>query len=160
VIEVPRSTAPAFEEEPNTWKPISCGDEGIAPSATLSNTCEMDAGPAAIRVELVPDSDMARADEATAALRRELLELDVERVERETSDAPAGSKGLELGALVITLANAGALSGVVQALKAWASRGGRRLKLEVEGDTIEISGATSEQQERLIAAWIDRQERS
>jgi hypothetical protein len=119
----------------------------------------MSAGPAAVRVEFVPEGDDARVDELTAALRRELLELDVERVERETGEAPLGSKGLELGALLITLARStGALSAVVRTVQAWASRGNRRLKLEVDGDTIEISGATSDQQDRLIDAWIARHE--
>ena len=127
---------------------------------TLSDNFGMAAGPAAVRVELMYDADEGRVDELTAALRRELLALDVERVERETSQAPAGSKGLELGALLVTLGQtAGALSGLVSGLRAWAGRGGRHLKLEVDGDSIEISGATSEQQEQLIAAWIARQER-
>jgi hypothetical protein len=118
----------------------------------------MAARPAAVRVELLLAADDARVDELTAALRGELLELDVDRVERETGEAPKGARGLELGALLITFAKSGALSAVVRTVQAWASRGNRHLKLEVDGDTIEISGATSEQQDRLIDAWVARHE--
>jgi hypothetical protein len=115
------------------------------------------AEPVAVRVELVPDADAGRTDELTAALRRELLELDVARVDREERLGPKGSKGLELGALVVVLAKtAPALAGVVRTLQAWRSRGNRSVKLSIDGDTIELSGASSEQQDRLITAWIQR----
>lgn len=118
----------------------------------------MDAEPVAVRVELI-EVDGGRADQLTAALRRELLELDVERVERETEAGPAGSKGLEIGALIVVLAKAApALAGIVRTVQAWALRGGRSVKLNIDGDTIEVSGASSEQQDRLIAAWIERHE--
>jgi hypothetical protein len=118
------------------------------------------AEPVAVRVELVPDADASRTDELIAALRRELLELDVERVDREADTGPEGAKGLEIGALLVLLAKTGpALAGVVRALQAWVSRGGHSVKVSIDGDTIELGGASSEQEDRLIAAWIKRQER-
>ncbi len=80
-------------------------------------------------------------------------------MERETEAGPAGSKGLEIGALIVVLAKAApALAGIVRTVQAWALRGGRSVKLNIDGDTIEVSGASSEQQDRLIAAWIERHE--
>jgi hypothetical protein len=118
----------------------------------------------AVRVEVAStgDLDAARLEELTAALRRELRELDVESVERaEGESTPAGAKAAEvlaLGALVVKVAkSAGSVLAVVRALQQWASRGGRTVKLEVGGDTIELTGASQEQQDRLIAAWIERQ---
>jgi len=118
------------------------------------------AGPAAVRVELVSDGADDRADDLIAAVRRELLELDVERVDVETAEGPDGSKGLEIGALVVVLAKAApALAGVVRALQSWVSRGGRTVTVSIDGDTIEIGGASAEQQDLLIAAWVERHSR-
>jgi hypothetical protein len=44
----------------------------------------------------------------------------------------------------------------VKALQGWTARGGRSVKLDVGGDTIEITGASRAQQDQLIAAWIER----
>lgn len=118
----------------------------------------------AVRVEVASsaDFDAARLEEATAALRRELIDLDVESVERVEGDpAPAGAKVgdvLALGALVVKVArSAASVTAVVRALQDWAARGGRSVKLDVGGDTIELTGASREQQDRLIEAWIERQ---
>ncbi len=118
----------------------------------------------AVRVEVAsqPDADEVRLEELAASLRRELIELDVAAVERVDEDSvPAGAKvgeAFALAALVVTIAKtAGSLAAVVRALQEWAARGGRSVKLDVDGDTIEISGASREQQDRLIAAWIDKQ---
>src|SRR5688572_22039051 len=120
----------------------------------------------AVRVEIASeaDADAARLEELTASLRRELIDLDVEAVERVEGDpAPAGAKVgevLALGALVVKVARtAGSVAAVVRALQDWAARGGRSVKLDVGGDRIELTGASRAQQDRLIAAWIERQAR-
>ena len=113
-------------------------------------------------VELaVPDADPAEIDEITAKLRRELLELDVESVERAPAgEAPEGSRGiaLALGALVVKFAAPKLLAAVVAVIKGWASRhgGARSVKLTMNGDSLEVTAASSEEQDRLIEAWIDR----
>jgi hypothetical protein len=118
----------------------------------------------AVRVEIAShgDVDDARLEELTASLRRELSELDVDAVERvEEGAAPEGAKVgdvLALGALVVKVArSAASMAGVVRALQDWAARGGRTVKLDVGGDTIEVTGASRGQQDRLIEAWIERQ---
>ena len=118
----------------------------------------------AVTVEIASaaDVDAARLEELTASLRRELIDLDVEAVERVEDDAaPAGAKVgevLALGALVVKVAkSAGSVAAVVRALQDWAARGGRSVKLDVGGDTIELTGASRAQQDRLIEAWIERQ---
>ena len=118
----------------------------------------------AVRVEIASQGDVddARLEELTASLRRELGELDVEAVERvEGEVGPEGAKVgdvLVIGALVVKVArSAASVAGVVRALQDWAARGGRTVKLDVGGDTIEVTGASRAQQERLIEAWIVRQ---
>jgi hypothetical protein len=107
------------------------------------------------------DADAIAVDEATTRLRNELLKLDVDRVLRPSvGEAPPGTRGaelIELGGLVVTLArNAGTLAAVVRTLQGWLARDrGRSIRLELDGDAIEVSGL-SEDQERLITAWIQR----
>jgi len=114
-------------------------------------------------VELVvPDADPAELEEITANLRRELLDLDVDSVDRPPpGEAPEGSRGiaLALGALVVKFAAPKLLEGLVAVIKGWASRhggGARSVKLTMDGDSLEVSGATSEEQDRLIESWIER----
>src|SRR5918999_2351936 len=118
----------------------------------------------AVRVEIASQGEVddARLEELTASLRRQLSDLDVEAVERVEGDAgPEGAKVgdvLAIGALVVKVArSAASVAGVVRALQDWAARGGRTVKLDVGGDTIEVTGASRAQQDRLIAAWIERQ---
>lgn len=108
------------------------------------------------------DADPVAVDEATSRLRKELLMLDVDGVNRQSAgEAPPGTRGaelIELGGLIVTLArNTGAIAAVVRSLQSWVARGhDRTIKLELDGDAIEVSGISSADQERLIAAWIDR----
>lgn len=121
-------------------------------------------GRAELKVELglPPISDAAELDEATVRLRNELLELNVERVDRPTvGQAPEGARAADvvaLGALVVTLArNTGALSSVIRSLQAWAARDrNRSVKLELDGDTIEVTGISSTEQAKLIETWVAR----
>jgi Effector Associated Constant Component 1 len=91
-------------------------------------------------------------------LRRDLLESEVGDVRRpERGEARSGAKGdlLAWAELVVTLT--GGLPTLVAVIRAWAQRGsGRRVTLELDGDKLEVSGASSEQQERLINSWLQR----
>jgi hypothetical protein len=95
-------------------------------------------------------------------LRSELLELDVERAEPlAIGNAPEGARGVEalmLGALVVRLVRQPeALRSVVQAIAGWLSiHRGRRVRIELDGDVLELSGASDEVQDRLVSTWIER----
>ncbi len=110
------------------------------------------------------DADPLRLDDLSRALRDELLEVDATRtvVPLETGPAPEGTRsGLAAaaGALLLTVQpQLAAMVKIVSLMRAWLVRGGgeRRIRLEVDGDVIELTGATSEQQERLISEWIAR----
>jgi hypothetical protein len=104
----------------------------------------------------------AELDQLTDHLRRELLELDVDEVRKPASgEAPAGARGIELaaiGALIIEFArSAKTLKTVVDAVKSWLGPGqNRSIKIEMDGDRIEIAGGSSDEQDRLVTAWIER----
>ena len=111
-------------------------------------------------------SDDASPDEiaqATLQLRRELLELDVEKVSvAGGGDPPAGSRGIELaalGALVVTFARVGVLASVVGAVQSWLTTSSQRsIKLELDGDSLELTGLPSSEQRRLTDEWLKRHE--
>ncbi|MGH3103084.1 MAG: hypothetical protein ACRDN6_03180 [Gaiellaceae bacterium] len=118
-----------------------------------------------VSVDAGPDADDEEVARLAASLRRELLELEVENVELAATDAvPDGARGVEalaLGALVVRLVRTPeALGAVARAVRAWLSgHGGRRVRIELEGDVLEVTGVSAADQERLVTAWIERQAR-
>jgi hypothetical protein len=99
-------------------------------------------------------------DHLTTSLRRQLLELDVEAVDRlRTETPPPGARAAEaaaLGELLVTVAPA-VLGGFVATIRSWLSRSrGRSAKLQLGDDMLELTGASSEQQDQLIAAFLER----
>jgi hypothetical protein len=120
-------------------------------------------GQATVAVRLdAGETDAEELAELTARLRRELLQLDVDAVEQATAgEAPPGAKAAELflvGSLIVSLGrSAGKLGSLVRTIQDWLSLGGdRTVKLELDGDTIELTGATSKDQQRLVDLWIER----
>jgi hypothetical protein len=48
------------------------------------------------------------------------------------------------------------LQAVVKTIRSWLGRRDRTAKLEIDGDTLELTGISSETEERLVTAWVDR----
>ena len=114
-----------------------------------------------LQVEAGPDADAEEVAEATAQLRRELLELDVDSVKApEGGPPPPGSKAAEvlaIGSLIVTLVKSTGLGAVVHTIQSWISRQQQRsVKLAIDGDTLEVTGVSSDDQRRLIDEWIAR----
>ena len=116
-----------------------------------------------LRVQVdAEDADAEEIAELTQQLRRALLELDVDAVEpMPEGNAPPGTKAgeaLALGALLVSLVNAsGLLAAVVDAIQSRvAGRGPRSVRLELDGDVLEVSGISSRRQDQLIKVWLDR----
>ncbi|HSS32740.1 MAG TPA: hypothetical protein VLL27_05620 [Solirubrobacterales bacterium] len=113
-------------------------------------------------VDAGPDYDAEETFELTQGLRGELLELDVDTVELASAgEAPDGSKGPELlaiGGLAIKFVlNSAVLRSVVDTTTAWLGRQqARSVKLTLDGDTLEPTGVSSDQQGRLVDQWIAR----
>jgi hypothetical protein len=109
-----------------------------------------------------PDHDAEELFELTQGLRGELLELDVDSVGLGTGgEAPSGAKGAELlslGGLAIEFAlKSSVLKSVVDATAAWLGRQqARSVKLTLDGDTLELTGVSSDQQSQLVEEWIAR----
>jgi hypothetical protein len=107
-------------------------------------------------------ADAERIDALTGHLRRELLQLDVEDVSAVPGGpAPDGARAIEvaaIGALLVSLGSAaGGLKEVVTVVRGWLSRGDkvrRTVKIEIGGDTLELSEASVADQDRLIDIFV------
>jgi hypothetical protein len=116
----------------------------------------------AIEVDAGAGAGAEELDQLTMQLWRELSELDLDSVERARQGvAPAGARAadvLALGTLLVAMAKPLAvLPAVVGVIRTWlAGRGERSVKLEIDGDVLEVTGLTSDDQRRLISSWIDR----
>ncbi|GAB2668823.1 effector-associated constant component EACC1 [Kribbella swartbergensis] len=117
---------------------------------------------AEVRVGVVEQgSDDARLEELALLLRQELLALDVRAVEpyRE-GEAPEGSRGglaAIAGVLSVSLApGLQVLGTVVSVVRDWLRRSGsgRTVKVTIDGDTIELTGANDAVQQQLVDAFV------
>lgn len=110
------------------------------------------------------DADSARLAELTRYLRADLLQLDVDDVTALPGVAPPpgsrASGSAEISGLLVMLGqSADALRSVVAAVTVWAGRGGgtrRTVRLELDGDALELSQASAADQERLISLFVSR----
>jgi hypothetical protein len=117
-----------------------------------------------LEVNLTVGDDISalEMEELTAAMRRELLQLDVDSVDRVSGGpAPVGAKGIELAAIGALLVNLGkatpVLGQVVEVIQAWAARSpNRTVKLTLEGDTLELGGMSEDEQRRVVRDWMAR----
>ncbi|MCW2849708.1 MAG: hypothetical protein JWR90_3682 [Marmoricola sp.] len=116
-----------------------------------------------LQIEILdPTADDQEIEGFTESLRLALLELDVDSVSRPTTgQTPSGSKGLDLaavGALLVALKNSVELATqVVSAVRSWMHRANgatQTLKLTMNGQTLELSAATLDQQQELVDAFI------
>jgi hypothetical protein len=113
-------------------------------------------------IEAGPEADAEELAALAVQLRGQLLELDIESAEPATvGQAPPGTRAGEIliaGALTVMLAqSSGLLTAIVETVKSWASLSRERsVKLEVDGDVLEVNGITRSDQRDLIQAWIDR----
>jgi membrane-associated two-gene conflict system component 1 (EACC1) len=113
-----------------------------------------------IAVDAGPEAEQDELERVTRQLRDELLELPVDDIRfPEDGPAPPGAKGdvASIGELVVTLASGGVLPTLVGSVLAWLTRDrSRKVVIELNGDRLELSGASPEQQHALVAAWLDR----
>jgi hypothetical protein len=104
-------------------------------------------------------ADAEELDESVRHLRHELLALNVDAVDlvEAAGVPPAGSKGADaavIGALAVAVCHPDVLVSLIIALRDWAAGRNRTVRLEVDGDVLEVAGATSGQQQQLIDAWL------
>jgi hypothetical protein len=119
-------------------------------------------GPSLVIQLTETDAEPERLEELAVDLRRELLELDVDDVARVSAgDAPPGSRTIDLaaiGALLVTMnQTTDVLAHVVSTVRDWLRRSPepkRTVRMTIGGRSIELSAASDEQQDRLVAEFI------
>jgi hypothetical protein len=111
-------------------------------------------------------ADDGRLEALSSALRRELMALDVEDVERvREGQAPPGTRAVELAAvgalLVIFKESAQLVTGIVTAVRSWllAAPPGRTVEITLGDTTLKVASATPDQQEKLIAEFVGAMQR-
>lgn len=114
-----------------------------------------------IQVAVGRDADAQEVAEATLQLRRELLDLNVDAVEPLAGgEPPPGTRAVELaalGALAVTISQSELLAPILAAVRWWlADAPQRSIKLELDGDTLELTGVPSKEQQRLTDEWLRR----
>ncbi|MCQ6553921.1 hypothetical protein NPS70_12040 [Streptomyces sp. C10-9-1] len=118
---------------------------------------------AALRLVLHVDEEGAddeRRAELAEGLGRELRELDAAVSPLGGGEAPEGTKSggaVALGALLVAVAQPELVSAVLAAVEAWgAGRAGRSVRIEIDGDSIEVTGLSAKDRRRLIDSWLER----
>ena len=108
-------------------------------------------------------SDQTRLDQLSRLLRDELRQLDGTDVRSGPSQpAPPGARGpgaSTAATLVVALMGSGGLTAVITAVRAWLDRGHeapRSIRVEVDGDVLELSGATTAEHEELVSLFLSR----
>jgi hypothetical protein len=107
------------------------------------------------------DADPEELADLTARLRSELLDLDMEAVEPlRAGQPPPGTRAgdlLAVGTLIASFARPELLAAIVAAVRSWlGGAGGRSVKLEIDGDALELTGVSSKEQRRLTDEWLRR----
>ncbi|MFI9453976.1 hypothetical protein [Amycolatopsis sp. NPDC052450] len=119
----------------------------------------------AVRVQLGEDgADAERVDQLTGYLRTELIDRGAAEVKAlPAGPAPPGSRAFDVatvGGLLVTLGqSAEGLRSVVTAVREWLSRGGRvkrTVRLEIDGDVLELSQASLTDQDKLVDLFVSR----
>ncbi|WP_410579990.1 hypothetical protein [Amycolatopsis sp. lyj-108] len=119
----------------------------------------------AVRVQLGEDgADAERVDQLTGYLRSELIDRGVAEVKAlPAGPPPPGSRAFDVatvGGLLVTLGqSAEGLRSVVAAVREWLSRGGRvkrTVRLEIDGDVLELSEASVTDQDKLVDLFVGR----
>ena len=111
-----------------------------------------------LQVLPVIDGDAEELADLAGRLRAEVLDVDdVSVVPLNAEVAPDGAKGLGTlaGWLAVQFGTLDGLRAVVSAVRGWTSRTGRTVEVSIGGDTLKVTGVTS-QQEEIIDAWLAR----
>ncbi|MFG2126982.1 hypothetical protein ACGFNV_04145 [Streptomyces sp. NPDC048751] len=110
------------------------------------------------------EAEPERVAELTGYLREELLELDVDDVTAVPGEeVPPGARAVDItqiGALMVALgSSATALNQVVTVVRSWLGRfhdSRPSLRLELDGDVIEVSEATDDQVREAFGMFVRR----
>jgi len=121
--------------------------------------------PTTLLIRVAEDGgDQERIDEVARLLRGQLNVLDEVRVVPLTAGvAPAGARGIDVAVVGALVATVGDLSThvrpVIAAVRHWLDRTPhlpRRVRIELDGDVLELANATPEHEEQIIDLFVSR----
>ncbi|MDR7275993.1 hypothetical protein [Catenuloplanes atrovinosus] len=104
-------------------------------------------------------SDPQDTEEALHALRRELDDIDVPAAPLPAGPAPLHTRGADvaaLTALAVAVWHPEVLAPLIELVRSWAGRQGRTVRIEIDGDVLELSRADADQQRRIVDEWLRR----
>ena len=119
-------------------------------------------GELTMEVEATADTDAEELALLTNRLRLEPLGLDVEAVYWASGgQAPDSSKGVgplaAAGLVVQFVLRQDLLQSIIDGVRSWLGRQhARSIKLTLDGDSLELTGVTSAEQDRLVELWVTR----
>jgi hypothetical protein len=105
------------------------------------------------------DSDAEELEMLAVRLRAELLELDVDGVQRAPAEpGPPGAKGPagdSVSTLLITFSNSATAVALIGLFRSWIKRNrGRSITIHLGRDKIEASNVSAEELSKLIETWM------
>lgn len=115
-----------------------------------------------IALEMASDSDAEELSRETVLVRRRLLELDIDSIDFvRDREAPIGAKAGDASSLgeLVVLAPAASLTlrAIVSLIRDHIRVGATRTaRLQIDGDTLTLSGVSPELQDKIADAWIER----
>jgi uncharacterized protein YjiS (DUF1127 family) len=115
-----------------------------------------------VRIEAEPDADREELVALAVRLREWLLPVGVEAVGFVAAGpAPPGTRSAGMfvaGVLTVLVGRSSELlAKLIDVVQSWLSSSGTRsVRLELDGDVLEVTGITRGDQRELIRAWIDR----
>jgi len=115
-------------------------------------------GELVLQVRPALGDDSGELAELAGWLRRELLDLDIDGVDQSSGEAvPTDAKGVGAvaGWLVVQLGPE-VLRVVLAKVADWVARNNRVVEVSYGEDTLNLSRATREQQEKIIDGWLAR----
>lgn len=118
--------------------------------------------PVEVEVMPLPDADAEELGRLVGWLQEELTDTDAQWVEvPPQGPAPVGAKAVEMlavGKLIVAAARSVAsLQSVALAVRSWVGRSAvRSVKLSLDGDVLELTAITNEEQRLLIDTWVSR----
>jgi hypothetical protein len=115
-------------------------------------------------VALEPEAgaDAEETERLGRQLSRELRSLDVDVAPVPAGPAPAGSKGVDAASitelLVSLTGSGGVIATVIATVRDWLGRrsGGHKVTLTIDGDSLELDGATAAERAELIDTFVRR----
>jgi hypothetical protein len=90
------------------------------------------------------------------ALWEEIAETREVVIEPEHDQLPVGAKGVATVAALVAHVPLTGVKAIIAILQAWEARTGRTVEVSLDGDTLKITRASREQQDRVIGAWLAR----